>query len=522
MLSRIEQKLTYEAKLEWARHLDRNDMDNPTLLYLQEWLSSEKRTQIRIGAAIRSVGSGRINQMSGIKENTNWVNRSSYTENKSTNVKCWMCQTDSHWPDQCSNFNSLTPENRWEKLKKEQACFSCLKKAGRNHNIATCKRRRPCNAEMSNGKKCQQYHHRLLHYSNYNADYRASPTSSQSSTNQYYLQNSAESVPIPVDNSRRNGQSSNLPGISSGARPKTNNVSLAMVAESPSPLLPVAQVDFIGMNSKEQDSLLFDTGAQLSIIRDDLAAKLKLKGREVVVTISKVGEPEEQLITKSYLVPIKSRADGKVYKIRAIGMPSISYDTGNPDLDQASQNFGINRHLLQRPKGPIGLLLGTDYAGLHDGETKVKGNLVARKSPFGWIFFGSPGNTKRYNVHFFHIRLSKPVDLTAFWSSEAIVVVVKPCTCEADKMTSVNRKEAEIIRNLAVKDGNRWKMSYPWKIDPANLPDNRSQAVAKLESLERRLKSNLKMSDLYRSKMKEMTDMGFAKKLTPEEKNEYL
>ncbi|CAM1296449.1 Uncharacterised protein r2_g576 [Pycnogonum litorale] len=267
MLSRIEQKLTYEAKLEWARHLDRNDIDNPTLLDLQEWLSSEKRTQIRIGAAIRSVGSGRINQMSGIKENTNWVNRSSYTENKSTNVKCWMCQTDSHWPDQCSNFNSLTPENRWEKLKKEQACFSCLKKAGRSHNIATCKRRRPCNAEMSNGKKCQQYHHRLLHYSNYNADYRASPTSSQSSTNQDYLQNSAESVPIPVDNSRRNGQSSNLPGVCSGARPKTNNVSLAMVAESPSPLLPVAQVDFIGMNSKEQDSLLFDTGAQLSIIR---------------------------------------------------------------------------------------------------------------------------------------------------------------------------------------------------------------------------------------------------------------
>ena len=33
--------------------------------------------------------------------------------------------------------------------------------------------------------------------------------------------------------------------------------------------------------------------------------------------------------------------------------------------------------------------------------------------------------------------------------------------------------------------GNQWVIAYPWKADPKLLPNNRSQAIKKLEATER-------------------------------------
>ena len=50
---------------------------------------------------------------------------------------------------------------------------------------------------------------------------------------------------------------------------------------------------------------------------------------------------------------------------------------------------------------------------------------------------------------------------------------VKPCICEADKLTQAEREEAKIISKSCEKLGKQWMVPYPWKKDPMMLPDNK-------------------------------------------------
>lgn len=64
-------------------------------------------------------------------------------------------------------------------------------------------------------------------------------------------------------------------------------------------------------------------------------------------------------------------------------------------------------------------------------------------------------------------------------------VLVKPCVCEADKLSQVEREEKVMIENSAQKIGNQWMIAYPWKKDPRLLPNNRDQVLKRLEPNER-------------------------------------
>ena len=158
---------------------------------------------------------------------------------------------------------------------------------------------------------------------------------------------------------------------------------------------------------------------------------------------------------------------------------------------------------------------------MHVGETRQSGNLVARHSPLGWVVFGEmPGNNgKTSQVH--HVRFVAPVDLTDFWTTETMGVAVKPCCCEVGKLSQVERAEGKLIEDSCQKIGNRWLIPYPWKEDPKHLPDNKEQAVKKLEATERRLLKNPDHAKAYNQQMVEMEQLGFSRKLTEKEEREY-
>ena len=114
-----------------------------------------------------------------------------------------------------------------------------------------------------------------------------------------------------------------------------------------------------------------------------------------------------------------------------------------------------------------------------------------------------------------------PVDLSDFWTTEAMGVAVTPCLCASDKLSQIEREEAKMIERSCQKVGNQWMVLYPWKRDPALLPDNKSQAIKKLEATERRLMKNAEPSQAYDKQMVEMNEMGFSRKLSKKELEEY-
>ena len=383
-----------------------------------------------------------------------------------TKIKCWICPSSNHWVDQCHKFTGMSPNDRLEKVKENHACFSCLKRAGRGHRAANCSRRRPC-TELVNNSPCNKNHHPLLH-----------------------------------------GATNNLIGM------------LASTMKTKEALLPVVIAFVVGKNGKrEEANILMDSGAQISLVGNDVAQRLRLDGRDVTITMTTVGGQEEELKTKMYEVQIRSKDNNSLFSVNAIGIPCISDEIKEVEVEAIERYLGLKRNVLSRGSGKLDVLIGIDHANMHTGEIKQVGNLVARHSPLGWLVFGATQSNPAAVNKVLRVGVSTPVAMNEFWSTESMGVQIEPCLCEAEKLSQVEREEGKMIEQSCKKSGNQWMIPYPWKRDPSLLPDNRQQAIKRLEAIERQLSKNPEHAEAY--KMKEMEQMNFARKISPEEAKKY-
>ena len=179
---------------------------------------------------------------------------------------------------------------------------------------------------------------------------------------------------------------------------------MAAVTAGKGALLPVISAIIQGQN-----------GAQVSLIRSDIAEILGLRGRDTSVTISKVGGEEETIRTKEYRVPVSSRDDYKKYSIIATGIPNISDDVAPAPIPQITELLGLSSEKIRRGKGPIDILIGIDHNNMHTGQTRQAGEFVGRQTPPGWVVFGgSSGYVEPANRILF-VKHTTPVDLSDFW-----------------------------------------------------------------------------------------------------------
>ena len=254
------------------------------------WMTAEMKSRMRATASLRNG-----NQQQPPRSIVSHI--SSNSGRPSSSHKCWICQTSSHWIDQCPRFTSLSPSDRLKAVKENHACFCCLKRAGKDHKASTCSRRRHCQ-ERTNGNQCKYFHHPLLHVAN---------------------------QPITA--------------------------TIASVANNRESMLPIVEVDILGESLHKYGNILLDSGAQISLIRLPLAQDLKLKGKDAVVTITKVVGEEEEMKTKVYRVRIRSLEDSSTYTINAVGIPSISDEIAEVKLADIAKSFGLGRGTLRRRRG---------------------------------------------------------------------------------------------------------------------------------------------------------------------------
>eukprot|EP00795_Rhopilema_esculentum_P016607 gene16607-biopygen5783 len=98
-------------------------------------------------------------------------------------------------------------------------------------------------------------------------------------------------------------------------------------------------------------------------------------------------------------------------------------------------------------------------------------------------------------------RGSGPVDL---------LIGIDDAFMHSDKLNETEKEEARIIAESCVKVENQWLVPYPWKKDPNLLPDNKQQAVKRLESMERRLKIKPEQAEAYYKQMRELKEINFS------------
>ncbi|CAB3983141.1 Hypothetical predicted protein [Paramuricea clavata] len=102
-----------------------------------------------------------------------------------------------------------------------------------------------------------------------------------------------------------------------------------------------------------------------------------------------VGGQQEEINTKLYNVPIRSLENNSVFTVNAVGIPCISDDITEVEVEELAKHLGLGKNVLYRRSGKLDMLIGIDHATMHTGEIKQVGNLVARHSPLGWLVFGA-------------------------------------------------------------------------------------------------------------------------------------
>ncbi|XP_064635217.1 uncharacterized protein LOC135492598 [Lineus longissimus] len=485
----IEKKLPHADRLKWATHQQTKKI-SPSVGTLLNWMKGEIWIRQVAGADIRSSKSNSakhsVNTASASTHKSDQIASSQTTVTmRSDNSgrpsgsgqtaeqtagqttgdwSCWVCK-QKHSPWECEKFKSMDLKTRLAEVRKVKACYFCL----RIHR-GSCRYRKRC-VITTDDKPCPYSHHQLLHGAPFD---RASVETS--------------SVPCSEN------------------------------------LLPVVSVNGVNPETHETitATLLFDSGSQVSLIRDGYAHDLGLVGQDMVLNICKVGGQEELLETKIYKLQLQPVGSASRHSIRVIAIPKIGEDIKSVDHQRLTEIFQINSAALNRGSGPIDVLLGIDHANFHGGTTEVSGQFVMRQSLLGPVIFGSSSFINSDSVYGqFHVSLQEPVDITAFLTSEQMGVAVNPCctrqTSYEKSLSTLEKKEAKMIRDSAQKIGNQWMIPLPWYRDPSDLPDNYNQVKAKLISTERRLQRNPEHAKMYDQQVSDLVEREAARKLTQEE-----
>lgn len=239
-------------------------MEDEMTIRMRSGATIRKGTEPR-GQGVHAVGTGNGNQSGGFNYDAT-IERNQLPDKQRN--QCYVCK-EQHYVDQCPRFQAMTPKKRWEIVKEQRACFSCLKRS-KGHTALNCLRKKECQDMKRDGSICKKPHHKLLH-----------------------------------DNTS----------------PDQKNV--------------VGSVQDTN-NKCGQASVFYDSGVQISMIRDAFAEELELESKPATILIATVGEIEQELNTKLYKVPIYASNGKLIQTIEAVGIPQISQDTATIYSDQVS------------------------------------------------------------------------------------------------------------------------------------------------------------------------------------------
>lgn len=329
-------------------------------------------------------------------------------------------------------------------------------------------------------------------------------------------------------------------------------------------------------NSGQLIGTLINLASDTNYISNEAAERLKLKGEHIKLIVQGVGGMEKTVTTKRYTLRLRVKTQrGTVaeHKLLCYGLESIAKVNQTVTPQQLLKFFpdaSIND--LVRPE-KIELLIGHREGRLVPQPVKVVEDLVLWDGPLGVTVGGAHPDLfeqvelegHRSGTHFARSMRSaskgykevlvtpagpargKAKDEEAILQSAAVTnkeilewfkwdsvgAACDPqcggCKCGrcppgGKEMTLGEEREIEKIKKcltyvLADKhsESPHWDAAYPWKGDPATLPDNRRAVEATFLTSEKRLEKEPQWKRAYREQIHEMIARGAAAKLSKEE-----
>lgn len=473
----IVEKMDSASRLLWEASL-KTSTDFPTLEQLRDFL----RTRIRALEAANPKSTTPAPGTTKVDKKPKVTALTTAASGKAAR-RCVICQGN-HLFNYCPRFKELPVPQRRDHVKKQGACFNCLRPS---HAVSSCPSGSRC-------QRCGEKHHSLLHQAEFTAASSGDSASGDASA-------SASSRPdAPSDTAI----ASNVAALTSSAGTQV--------------LLSTARLVCFGAAGGEVTArALLDSGSEASFVTEQVAQRLRLPRQRVHVPVSGIQGASSGVATHAVAMTVGSSRDPDVRL-------HIPWALVLPRLTSRLPARRVQRedwpHLAGLPladpeydrPATVDVILGADAFGalLREGLRRGDGGApAAQATALGWILMGPvPALASGHggsSVSAHHVSASGDgldLALQRFWLLEELPSepALKPedLQCEREFAATLSRAPQGRYTVRMPKRGN----------DEIRLGPNRREALALLMGLERRLSRRPPLRDRYVDFMEEYRRLG--------------
>ena len=388
-------------------------------------------------------------------------------------------------------------------VKTKRLCYRCLDSG---HIGSACPMDKRCKA-----KDCNAKHHTLMHGA---PRLNSIPAANHSN------------APSP---SRPPAPSTFKPSIPPVSAPATAPIlqyaGTTVVSSNRGTLLAIVPVEIESEGVSIRTHALLDTGSTVTMVKDWVADKLKLKGPKVLMSIGTAEGYSAQKLTKVVDFKVSNLEGDIVLDVeRAKVKGSFDIDRRTIDMERLMSDWPhLNSlPLTMRMVEEVSLIVGLDHPAFHE----ILDQRVDRLQPkaprailtlFGWCVVGpisSPAkNDDRCMSFVTSIVMDERLDLLVKDFLEQDQFGVKPDA--TSPIGEDDRRALDIMERTFRHIGDRYEIGAPWKSDNPAFPNNMQAALRRLFSLERRFKADSVLARAYSQVMKSTFALNYARKLTP-------
>ena len=272
-------------------------------------------------------------------------------------------------------FKGFGSKDRFEMVKNNGICFRCLRGY---HPARSCKVGKLSDVVIEVQGLCNRNHHPLhpdkmegiLHSA-------ASEKAFTNLLNISTLNNGNQPVTVLWDSGSDISLITHSMAKKLGLKGK--NINLSMIK--------------VGNATKHQSSkeycvpltvtVLWESGSDISLITHSMAKKLGLKGKNINLSMMKVGTAIEHQSSKEYCVPLTDKT-GKVWNVDVVGINEVLARIKKVDLSKMPELFvGISKSKVDCPHGEIDTLIGANYSESLQRVAQTNKGLQLLENQFG-------------------------------------------------------------------------------------------------------------------------------------------
>lgn len=390
-------------------------------------------------------------------------------KNEDSKNSCTICERKGHEAVECKSFTEANNDDRWTLAKKNNLCYRCLR---HRKNAHKCPKRK-CDVDG-----CERSHHPMLHF----------------------------------ETKRKSTEDEK----------ETERVASTFTTREKHAYLKIIPVQVSGPGGRVNTYALLDDGSTVTLVDAKIAKQISAEGPLEPLQLETISDNFSSGSSRRITLTIRGQDqqfDIQAHTIENLKLSSQTVEErhlwGCKHLEDLQQNLSYED---AKPT----ILIGQDNWHLLVATEIRRGNynqLVASRTPLGWVLHGSDTRTIGRQVHFVHhinsLTEEKEIDaeermdeqLKHYFALESIDIKPKQPRSDLKK-----RALAILEECTKEKEDGCFETALLWKNDNIELPSNYDNTLKRLVTTEKRIDKDAQLKRKYNEQIGSLIEKGYAER----------